>query len=322
MFKLMEVFASMTLNQLSYLIEISKCHSLSIASQKLHISTQALSASIKRLEEELELELLNRSFKGVSLTEDGEWLVESASIFFNELEKRKKQYLNSKNHFYNGNLHISINYSGFNDNIVGQLITRLYEQEPGLKISLKELSKENILDEVKKQNSELGFIYRTKVNGAYIDELDSNLTFVPLFCGNPVLLTSSNTKIAKFNTVTLKHAVQYPVCNYDPQIDAKNALNFLITEIFKLSVQYESESNFSIYKEKIKRGLANTISVYFPIENQPQNYIEGTKVIHLRDDIKTYFGYIKKKEVPLSNNGIFFLQELRGLIHDLQCQDK
>ena len=73
-----------------------------------------------------------------------------------------------------------------------------------------------------------------------------------------------------------------------------------------------------MYKEKVRSGIANALSVHFPTEEHPNNYINGTKIIQLRDDIKIYFGFIRKKDVPLSNNGAFFLQELRGLIHNLK----
>lgn len=48
----------MRLEQLEYLIAISKNRSLNSAAQKLHISQQALSASIKTLEEELGFDVL------------------------------------------------------------------------------------------------------------------------------------------------------------------------------------------------------------------------------------------------------------------------
>ena len=68
----------MRTEQLQYLIEISKHKSMNIASQKLHISPQALSTAMKGLEKELNMQLLERTTMGVSLTEDGEKLKEIA----------------------------------------------------------------------------------------------------------------------------------------------------------------------------------------------------------------------------------------------------
>ena len=71
----------MTTEQLQYLLEISRNPSLNSASQKLHITLQALSISIKKLENELGFPLLERSYKGISLNNHGLWLACEAEKF-------------------------------------------------------------------------------------------------------------------------------------------------------------------------------------------------------------------------------------------------
>ena len=75
----------MHLEQLEYLIEIQKNKSLSAAAQKLHLSSQALSKSISRMEDELGYVLLNRSYKGVYLTDKAQRLISASKRFFDEL---------------------------------------------------------------------------------------------------------------------------------------------------------------------------------------------------------------------------------------------
>ena len=61
----------MRLEQLEYLMEINKTHSINSASQYLHVSQQNISKSIQNLEAELGLELLTRGTEGTYLTPDG-----------------------------------------------------------------------------------------------------------------------------------------------------------------------------------------------------------------------------------------------------------
>ena len=61
----------MRMEQMLYLLVISQSPSMSAASQKLHLTPQALSISIKHLEEELGIELLKRTNRGTTLTEKG-----------------------------------------------------------------------------------------------------------------------------------------------------------------------------------------------------------------------------------------------------------
>ena len=72
-----------------YLIQVGNYQSLSIAAEQLHISQPSLSVAIKKLEKELGLQLLERTYRGVRLTADGEKVVELASkafAYFDEIE--------------------------------------------------------------------------------------------------------------------------------------------------------------------------------------------------------------------------------------------
>lgn len=70
-----------------YLIQISKCNSMSIAAELLHISQPSLTVAIKKLEEQLNTKLLNRHYNGVSLTADGEKVVALAKQAFSYFEQ-------------------------------------------------------------------------------------------------------------------------------------------------------------------------------------------------------------------------------------------
>ncbi len=68
----------MTLQELSCLLEVGKVLNFSKAAEKLYISQPAVSKYIRRLEEELEVRLLERSVRReVTLTEAGRILLES-----------------------------------------------------------------------------------------------------------------------------------------------------------------------------------------------------------------------------------------------------
>ncbi len=70
-----------------YLIQIANYQSFSIAAEKLHISQPSLSLAIKKLEEQLDLQLVNREYHRTTLTKDGEMVVELASKAFAYFEQ-------------------------------------------------------------------------------------------------------------------------------------------------------------------------------------------------------------------------------------------
>ena len=62
----------MELRQLEYFYTVGKLNSFTKASEELCISQPSITISIKKLEDELGVELIQRSKKGISLTEYGE----------------------------------------------------------------------------------------------------------------------------------------------------------------------------------------------------------------------------------------------------------
>lgn len=75
----------MNINQLKYFVEIAKYNSFTLASEKLFISQPSLSLSIRKLEKNLGVRLINRE-KGNSLTSSGEFLLAHSQKLLTEVE--------------------------------------------------------------------------------------------------------------------------------------------------------------------------------------------------------------------------------------------
>lgn len=64
----------MEFRNIQYFIKLTECSSISQAARELYISQQALSKSIKKLEDEFNTLLLLRTSQGIRLTDDGKYL--------------------------------------------------------------------------------------------------------------------------------------------------------------------------------------------------------------------------------------------------------
>lgn len=71
---------SVKLHQIKALVAVDQCGSINEASQRLHVTQPALSRSIKELERELGLTLMQRTYKGMSLTEQGRRVLRHAQM--------------------------------------------------------------------------------------------------------------------------------------------------------------------------------------------------------------------------------------------------
>jgi len=72
----------MRIDQLNYLVVLSECRSISEASEKLHISYQALGYFLKRAEDEFHTKIFTRSKNGLCITHEGKKVIDFAKKTF------------------------------------------------------------------------------------------------------------------------------------------------------------------------------------------------------------------------------------------------
>ena len=86
----------MRLDHLRYFIEAARCGSISAAARNVRLAQPAFSAHIRMLEQELGLTLLERSTKGVTLTEAGARLYEGALSLFRHVDQVREETVNAQ----------------------------------------------------------------------------------------------------------------------------------------------------------------------------------------------------------------------------------
>ena len=92
----------MTILQLKYVIVIAGSVSMREAASKLYVSQPALSATIRELEEELNIKIFERNNKGISLTDEGMEFLSYAKQAVSQYELIENRYMEKdrdKRHF-------------------------------------------------------------------------------------------------------------------------------------------------------------------------------------------------------------------------------
>ncbi|MEG2867673.1 MAG: LysR family transcriptional regulator [Terrisporobacter sp.] len=91
----------MHIDSLRYFYDVARIKSISTVAKQSHISQSALSQQLLKLENKLDVKLLNRSNKGVSLTHEGEILFKHCETIINTYKKMEDELCSSslrKNH--------------------------------------------------------------------------------------------------------------------------------------------------------------------------------------------------------------------------------
>ncbi len=97
----------MELKQLEYFLTVSKLKSFTLAAEQMYVSQPGVTTAIKRLEEELGIQLFIRNKKNAALTAEGRVFFNHIEIIMNDVSKAITSVTELKN-LNNGNIRIGL----------------------------------------------------------------------------------------------------------------------------------------------------------------------------------------------------------------------
>lgn len=292
----------MKLDYIKYVLEISKTGSINKASENLYLSQPYLSKCLKELEAELGIQLIERSSRGVSLTEYGEEFIEYASMI---------------NHYLNliesiGNTHdkslsqikIACFYSFTLMNIINKIIASKIIDN----INLKYYETQNfeVFEQVKDHKIDLGIMYLDSISiSSYINIfIEQGLVFDTLIEDGLYAVVSKNHPLYNLDKLNTKQLKPYNLIMETYKYDAlkvKNGSSYL-DHFFNL---------FTI--EKI--DLDNNSSLLYHISTSSTEFTIGQKIFNADNPLVKY-GEIKY--IPITDldftliTGVIYKKEFSG----------
>lgn len=203
----------MTLQQLKYVITISKSGSMHTAADELFITQPNLSKAIKDLELEMGITIFNRTNKGVLLTDDGTKFLSYARQVVEQANLLEDIYKNKET--IKRIFAISSQHYGFVVNAFVKLVETLGKDT--YEFSLRECKTYDVINDVKDGRSELGVIYFSRFNSEIMKKVISSngLSYEFLFEAKPHVLLSKNHPLANKERLTLDDLDAYPRLSYD-----------------------------------------------------------------------------------------------------------
>lgn len=305
----------MRLEQLEYLVEISKTHSINAASENLNLTHQSLNRALKNLENELDAVLLTRTAKGVSLTEEGKRTLTAAEEVLAAIERLKSDLSDGgraeSDCGLKGLLSIAISP------VASALMLPTYsdafsKKHPLVNLFIQEVSPTEVVERIMAGHSEIGLANLRRVD---IKRRDSDLTFRTLMQDTAVVLVGKDNPLAQNKSVSLKTIIDHPFILYstDPQREHwifpylagmgksikrysyTNSLSIMVDNIVSGSyISFFSQKHFQLLKESMKKDLAA-----IPLRNK----VEREKLIF-------YLVLLTQKDVELSRPAEAFIQML------------
>lgn len=146
----------MNLQQLEYIVAVDTCRHFVTASQKCFVTQATLSMMIKKLEDELNVKIFDRTKQPVVPTEIGKKIIEQSRIILKESAKLK-QLVSDENNVVEGELNLGI-IPTLAPYILPLFLNDFLFSYPKVKLRIKEVSTGEILQKLKTGDLDIGLV--------------------------------------------------------------------------------------------------------------------------------------------------------------------
>ena len=203
----------MTIQQLFYVIAITKAGSMNKAAENLFISQPTLTKSIKELENEIGFTVFARSGKGVTLTPEGrEFIIYAKQVSqqYDILKDRFGKKSDRKKKFGISTQHYSFAVKAFTE-FVKDFDIEKYD------FAFRETTTRDVINDVGSLKSDIGILFISDYNRKVIEKKlrDYDLVFTPLIDCKACVYITKDHPLAERDELVLEDLEPYPCMTFE-----------------------------------------------------------------------------------------------------------
>lgn len=203
----------MRIQQLEYLERIVEAGSINEAAKRLFLTQPSLSNAVKELENEMGIQIFQRSSGGISLTAEGREFMTYSKQILDQVNLMNERYKNGQQR--KQSFSVSAQHYAFVVHAFVELIKSVNANE--YQFTLRETETQNIFNDLAQFKSELGILYTNGFNQKIMQRLfkENNLVFTPLFVAKPHIFVSRYNPLTSKSSVNLSDLKDYPYLSYE-----------------------------------------------------------------------------------------------------------
>ncbi|MDE5706337.1 LysR substrate-binding domain-containing protein [Muribaculum sp.] len=266
----------MELRQLRYFVKTAETLSFSDAARALNLAQSTLSQQIKQLEDELKVQLFERSSHSMNLTECGSELLPLAIRTLHDAETCRDR-INDLQKILTGTLNIGVTYS-FSP-ILTETLMSFMKQYPHVRMNIYYKPMAELMDMLTNRTVDFVLAFRPTVRN---EEIESHV----LFDNHLAVIVKDSHTLASREKISLSELEKFDLALPTKGLQARNALEHYIARSMVRLKNIRIELNeVNILLELIKKSNLITIlaeaTIYnatgvkaIPIE-MPSNEMDG-----------------------------------------------
>lgn len=137
----------MTITQLKYVLAVAEYKNFTLAAEKCFVTQPTLSMQIQKIEEELEIQIFDRTKKPIQLTEIGQKIVNQSKNIVNEAD-RIQDIVDQQKGFIGGEFRLGI-IPTIMPTLLPMFLNNFIKKYPKVKLIIEELNTNEIIEKLK-----------------------------------------------------------------------------------------------------------------------------------------------------------------------------
>ncbi|MGD6957485.1 LysR family transcriptional regulator [Rossellomorea aquimaris] len=262
----------MNIEQIKYILEVTKARSITKAAANLHLSPSAVSQSISQLEKELGITIFNRSRQGTVPTLDGKKIIRIGNEILTKIDELYNEFsTEKKERLLRVGCAPSLTY------IVYDAFLLFNKEYPYVHIEIKEMNIDEMLNAMKDETIDIAFSPFSLEDPA-TSNVHNFIRFRSLYTGYICVCVSSRSHLYYKNFITLKDLENEKMVMYS----SNRSITFN-TELFtKVPILFTS-NNIEVLRAAIIDGHASCLIYNFTFKNNQDVKNGNLAVIPLKN---------------------------------------
>jgi len=145
-----QITIAMTITQLQYVLAVAEHKNFTLAAEKCFVTQPTLSMQIQKVEEELKIQIFDRTKKPIQLTDIGQKIVNQAKNIVNEAD-RMKDIVEQQKGFIGGEFRLAI-IPTIMPTLLPMFLNTFIKKFPKVKLIIEELNTDEIILKLKNGN--------------------------------------------------------------------------------------------------------------------------------------------------------------------------
>jgi DNA-binding transcriptional LysR family regulator len=250
----------MDLRKLEIFVRVAQLKNFSQAALSLHMAQPAVSIAIRKLEEELEVRLLDRSGRQVRLTAEGENLLQRAEAILQQVAELKDSN-SAMRGLLQGELSIACP-SMLATYFLPDMLSGFLKEHAGLQASVTQAGTARVEEMLLADEIEVG------VTTSDDPDSDSRLELVPLVNEQMVLCMAEGHPWSGRRYIRIQELHQTPMVVYESGYFIRSMLDQLCEEQ-GIAPVYRMQTNFlPLLLSLVKQGLGTTVGLKIVAEQE------------------------------------------------------